>query len=182
MRRSRTSRRSSAPADLSISPPVFGAGADAVTVQISILACRLEVAADAQVLGGSERRDSVHFPQQAGVHVENKSSDSDILCYPRMCSYLLDLFPSVLLRITIREEPHGSRRRVASRRTQSGVQLIVCERRKPTAGVIEKQYLCGPEYPIRHDELCENVFCYGWSASPDNVDIGHRQTEDSRQV
>ena len=53
---------------------------------------------------------------------------------------------------------------------------------KPTTGVIQKQYLCGSEYPIRNNELCENIFCDGGSTGPNHIDIGLRQAEDLWKV
>jgi hypothetical protein len=53
---------------------------------------------------------------------------------------------------------------------------------EPAAGVVEKQFLCGSEYTVGNNKLPENVLCYRGSAGSDNVDIGLRQTQDSREV
>src|SRR5579862_7571819 len=85
----------------------------------------------------------LHFPQETGIHVENEASHRDILCDPGMRSDFLDLLPGIFLGIFIGEEAHWSRRSISRRRTQPGVQLVICKCREPAAGVVEKQYLCG---------------------------------------
>jgi len=61
------------------------------------------------VSGGRLVSDGVDFRQQAGLDVEDEAAHRDVLRDPRMGSHLLDLFPSVLLRVFVREEAHRSR-------------------------------------------------------------------------
>jgi hypothetical protein len=94
----------------------------------------------------------------------------------------LDLFPGIFLGVLIGEESHWSRRRITGRGDQLRVHFVICECREPAAGVVKKQYLCGSEHAVGNNKFAENVFCYRGSAGSDNVDIGLRQTQDSREV
>src|SRR5271154_5821325 len=94
----------------------------------------------------------------------------------------LDLLPGIYLRVLKGEETHWSRRSIPGRSAQLRVQLVICECRKSAAGVVEQKYLCGSEYTIGNNKLTENIFCYRGSSGSDNVDIGGRQTQDSREV
>ena len=60
--------------------------------------------------------------------------------------------------------------------------LHFCHYREPAAGVVEKKYFCGSEYPVGTNRFPKNIFCYRGSAGSDNVDIGLWQTQDSREV
>src|ERR1700689_4378770 len=94
----------------------------------------------------------------------------------------LDLLQGILLGIFIGKESHRSRRSIPGRSAQLRVQLFICECSEPAAGVVEKQYLCGSEYTVGNDKFPENIFRYRGSAGADNVYIGLRQTQDSREV
>src|SRR5580658_6233950 len=95
---------------------------------------------------------------------------------------LLDLFPGILLGVLVGEEAHRSRRRISGRSAQLRVQLVICECREPATGVVEQQYLGRSEYTVGNDQFRENIICNRRSAGSDNVDIGLRQTQDSRKV
>src|ERR1700735_493186 len=92
-----------------------------------------------------------------------------------------DLLPRILLGVLVGEEAHWSGRRISGRSAQLRIQLVICECREPAAGVVEKQYLCGSEYTVGDNQFRENIVRYGGSAGSDNVDIGLRQPEDSRE-
>ncbi len=84
--------------------------------------------------------------------------------------------------VIIGEKAHWSRRSISGRSAQLRVQLVICECREPAAGVVEKEYLCRSEYTVGNNDFRENIFCYRGSAGSDNVYIGARQTQDSREV
>ncbi len=71
---------------------------------------------------------------------------------------------------------------ITGKSAQLRVHFVICECGEPAAGVVEKQYLCGSEYTVANNKFPENIFCYRGSAGSDNVDIGLRQTQDSREV
>src|SRR5580704_3900586 len=122
------------------------------------------------------------FPQFAGGHVENDAAHRDLFGNPGMRPDFLDLLPRILLGVLIGEEAHWRRRRISRRSAQLRVQLVICKCREPAAGVVEKQYLCGSEYTVGNNEFRENIIRNRGAAGPDHVDIGLRQTEDSREV
>src|SRR5580658_5131064 len=94
----------------------------------------------------------------------------------------LDLLPGIFLRVLIREEAHRNGRRITGRCAQLRVQILICERREPAAGVVEQQYLCASEDAVGNNNFPENLFRYRRSAGSDNVDIGLRETQYSWQV
>src|ERR1700678_3637465 len=94
----------------------------------------------------------------------------------------LDLLPGILLGILIGEEAHWSGGGISGRSSQLRVQLVIGECREPASGVVEKQYLCGSEYTVGNNKFPENIVCYSGSAGSDDVYIGLRQTQDSREV
>ena len=53
--------------------------------------------------------------QQARLHVEDETPNRNLFCDPGMGSNLGDLQTSMLLRLFVREEAHGSWRRIAGR-------------------------------------------------------------------
>jgi len=122
------------------------------------------------------------FMQPPRVHVENETAHGDVFGNPGMRPDFLDLLPGVFLGVLVGEEAHWSRRRISGRSAQLRVHFVICECRESAAGVVEKQYLCASEYSVGNNKFPENIFCYRWSAGSDNVDIGLRQTQDSREV
>src|ERR1019366_6688427 len=122
------------------------------------------------------------FAQSARVHVENEAAHGDVFGNPGMRPEFFDLLPGIFLGVLIGEESHWSRRRITGRSAQLRVHFVICECREPAAGVVEKQYLCGSEYTVGNNKFPVNIFCYRGSAGSDNVDIGLRQTQDSREV
>jgi hypothetical protein len=77
------------------------------------------------------------FPQPTCVHVENEASNGYILGDPWMRPDLLDLRPSVLLRVLEGKQAHRDRRGVTRFSGDLVVQLLVSEGCEPAAGVIE---------------------------------------------
>ncbi len=65
---------------------------------------------------------------------------------------------------------------------QFRVQLIVRECRESAAGVIEEHDLLRSEDTGGNDKLSEHIFGYRWPAGSDDVDIGLRQPQYSREV
>src|SRR3954469_7771507 len=130
--------------------------------------------------GSSPLFNWLYFPKQTSFYVEKKASNRNIFCNPWMLPHFFDLFPSILLGVSVRKETHGSGRCVAGGSSKLRVQLIIGEGSESTAGVVEKQYLCCSEYTGRNNKLSENIFCYCGSAGSDNVNIRLRQSQDSR--
>ena len=126
--------------------------------------------------------DWVYFRQETSLHIENEATHGDVFGNPGMRSDFLDLLPGIFLGVLVGEEAHGSRRSISGRGAQFRIQLFICKCRKPAAGMVEKQYLSGSEYTGGNDKLTENILCYRGSAGSDNVYIGLRQTQDSREV
>ena len=126
--------------------------------------------------------DWLHFPQVPGLHVENTAAHGDVFVNPRVRPNFLDLLAGIYFGVLVGEEAHRSRRSITGRIAQLRVELSICEGGKTAACVVEKQYLSSSEHAGGNDKLTENIFCYRRSAGPDNVDIGLRQTQDSREV
>src|SRR5271170_6774257 len=85
------------------------------------------------------------FPQPTCVHVENEASNWYILGNPWMRPDLLDLRPSVLLRVLEGKQAHRNRCGVTRLSGDLVVQLLVSEGCEPAAGVIEEHLF--PCYP-----------------------------------
>src|SRR5580700_7972767 len=132
--------------------------------------------------GRSHLCDWLHFPQETGLHVENEAAHRNIFSDPGMRPDFLDLLPGIFLGVFVGEETHWSRRRITGGSAQLRVHFVICECREAAAGVVEKEYLRGSEHTIRNNQLAENIFCHRGSAGPDHVDIGWRQTQDSREI
>ena len=52
----------------------------------------------------------------------------------------------------------------------------------PANYLVEKQYFRDSEYSAGNNKFPANIFCYRGTPGPDNVYIGLRETQDSREV
>src|SRR5580704_19642953 len=120
------------------------------------------------------------FPDEPGVHVENKTTHRNFFGYPGMRSHLLDLFARVLFRVLVREQAHRSGRRIASQSCEFRVQLSVGECGEAAAGVIQQHDLRRSEDARGNYKLPEHVFGYRRPAGTDHVKVSLRQSKNMR--
>src|SRR4051794_12496591 len=91
--------------------------------------------------GGGILCEWLDFTQETRFHVEDETSDGNLLGDPWVRSHLQHLFPRVLSGILVGEEVHRSRRCFSRYGGEFRVQLVIAEGGESAAGVIEQHDL-----------------------------------------